>query len=95
MGTAPDARQPQVMPDPVRVVTKSLGLLRTLGFSRTTSLLTIVTVANQAVSDLRVIGIDDTAWLSAIADDAQRRAVFPARKADDQEGNQHGNRDGS
>ena len=65
------------------------------GFSRKTSLMTIVTVCNNVLAELAAVGIDGNTWLSDVADAAAERLSVLAPSPIENEGNEHADGSGS
>lgn len=76
MGTAPGQRQQLSLPDPKRVVSRSLTIIQARGYGLAESLAVISFAAAAAADVLRKAGIDDTDWLASIDAEAARRARF-------------------
>lgn len=95
MGTAPRTEQHPAMPDPERVVSKSLGHLGRLGIGTPQSLYTITVVARRVAYELGWIGVDDTTWLEAIALAAEARLVPRPPSPTEQTESEHADGTGS
>jgi hypothetical protein len=79
MGTAPPQGPPVTMPDPVRVVSKSITMQRARGTSPDLALDNVMAAARGATVLLRSAGITDLGWLGEIEAEAFRRrsALYP------------------
>ena len=91
MGTAPSDRQYPAMPDPVRVVGRSVAMLRRLGLSEGPALDVIVVVASRAYHLASEQSPGFRLWLTDIMDTAINRQSSLSKSRADREGNDHAN----
>lgn len=83
MGTAPAEQLQPAMPDPGRLVARSVTVLRRLGMTRAAALGTVVTVATHVHDELVSVDPDGVAWLTAVIHDAASQlAGFPPSETD-------------
>lgn len=73
MDTAPQPGAPVTMPDPARVVTQSVYVLRRKGVPTSDALAAICVAARKAMISLQEVGIRDTGWLDGIWINARQR----------------------
>lgn len=93
MGTAPTDRQHPAMPDPDRVVTRSVGVLKHLGMTRQAALETVVLAAMAVRRRLIAEGHADSSWPEQVIAAALERVEVPGPSDTDHTGDDHG--DGS
>jgi hypothetical protein len=92
MGTAPSDRQYPAMPDPDRVVRKSLSFLRRLGLSDQTALQVIMVVAARTWHQASELSPDFRLWLADVMHCADIRQRSLRSTQTDREGNDNADR---
>ena len=85
MGTAPTDRQPPVMPDAIRLVHRSLGVLQRIGMTEQQGLAVVIDVARDVLFRLTDAGFRDTDWLVQVVQIAEARAAAPVPSITDRE----------
>lgn len=93
MGTAPDTRQHPAMPEPARIVGRSIALLRRLGLTESQAAVTVYSVALQVRERLDITGHGDSYWVAGLIASARDRMLVPSPSITEQNGNDYG--DGS
>lgn len=66
MGTAPTEQQPFPMPDPDRLVRRSVTLMQRLGMTETDALTTVLSITAQVRLTASAAGRADVQWLDDI-----------------------------
>ena len=69
MGTAPGNRQHPAMPDPDRVIDRSLALLNRLGYADYDALQLVLSVAVQVRTRITASTDDDVTWVTSVISD--------------------------
>lgn len=95
MGDAPPDDGPLAMPDPERVVGRSVAMLLARGFERKDALMVVATVADNALMALAAVDIEDVTWLEEVSRIAWQRRVSRPPSPTEHTGEDHADGTGS
>lgn len=89
MGTAPTDQQPFPMPDPDRLVRRSVTLMQRLGMSEADALTMVLSIAAQVRLCASAAGQADVRWVDDILVNAGARLARFTPSYSDREANEH------